>query len=160
MQRKNILTYKRRTVTISSGIQNGEQSPDRTVSSVGELLPIHKRFSKMLLTEIIIHNPEILEVEYFSQREKITLPKWHCKKCHYSWFPDSEEPPKRCANIHGYVDDQGKEIPKCSTRTWCDWPDDFDPENIATCSRCLYIYHKQRLEKEETRQATLMAVNE
>jgi hypothetical protein len=63
--------------------------------------------------------------------QPISLPIFHCKRCHHTSRPRSESGPKHCPNT------------QCATQRWNQWPDDFDPANIE-CSHCKILWEMEK----------------
>lgn len=92
-------------------------------------------------------NGDIADMRFISKRQKIDLYHWFCKQCFYDWPPDSETPPERCANVRGYINEHGQQIPPCKSRKWDRWPVDFDPSNCKS-KAALTVYYQEKLEEE------------
>jgi hypothetical protein len=72
--------------------------------------------------------------------ELVSIPRVHCKRCHYTAKIRADRAPYECANEKGWIDANGNHHPKCKNPAgWHVWPDDFDPKT-CTCKECLIIW--------------------
>jgi hypothetical protein len=87
--------------------------------------------------------------------DKVELPEMHCRRCHYTSKLRVEVVPNQCANVRGYIDNEGKKHGPCHSRGWDQWPEGFDPD-ACKCMECLIIWHleqKQKLQSSENDKA-------
>jgi hypothetical protein len=86
-------------------------------------------------------------VNYITKpKQRVDLPKVHCKQCHYTATVRTDVAPEACSNKTGFVDADGAQHPACShRRLWYKWPEGFNPDNCK-CLECLIIWEKERHE--------------
>lgn len=144
-------------ITIPKGNRNDHlRTIDKTIG--GNIWTRKSQVGKMMF-EYVLKKDERLDVRFvMSKKERVKLPKGHCRNCHYTWTIRKEDPPDKCPNYNGYTDSEGKFHEKCGSRHWDEWPSNLDPAS-STCETCLLIYYQEKAEAAEEKQNQIRAVN-
>lgn len=134
-------------LTIFDGQDEKVLLPSATRENVGSIWTKKEILATMHIDTEFYPRRERLEPMYIGQKRKIKLPKWICKKCYYAWPARQEDPPEKCANYKGYIDEEdGVAHEKCGSRHWDEWEQNFDPK---TCkyTRILKVWYEEEEER-------------